>query len=103
MRVTANDATLLTMRIATLDLILRSRRRRRLEGEVVHSATPALRGPMRVTGRLRRSGAASSAATAARESPLRRRSQRSAGPLAGFGLAAHGRRRRKESLAGARG
>jgi len=44
MRVTAKDATLLTMRIATIDLILRSRRRRHLEGEVVHSATPALHG-----------------------------------------------------------
>ena len=32
---TAKDATLLTMRIASLDLVLRSRRRRRLEGEVV--------------------------------------------------------------------
>ena len=32
---TRRFATLLTMRIASLDLILRSRRRRRLEGEVV--------------------------------------------------------------------
>src|SRR5215218_208584 len=38
---TRRFATLLTMRIASLDLILRSRRRRRLEGEVVHSASLA--------------------------------------------------------------
>jgi hypothetical protein len=37
MRVTANDATLLTMRIASIDLILRRPRSGRLEGEVVHS------------------------------------------------------------------
>jgi hypothetical protein len=32
MRVTAKDATLLTTRIASIDLILRSARRARLEG-----------------------------------------------------------------------
>jgi hypothetical protein len=35
---TRRFATLLTMRIASIDLILRSARRARLEGEVVHSA-----------------------------------------------------------------